>query len=97
MNTTHFKRLSPEVAELFKELKNEIQQAKRPAEEVILDDVDLRNYLKVSQRTTATWRQKKLIKHSWIQGKCYYRLSDVLEAIDRNAVPAIHETIKIKL
>ena len=48
----------PEFEELAQLIKYEIQQSKRPAEEVILDDVDLRNFLKVSKRTIAYWREK---------------------------------------
>lgn len=87
----------PELAEALQELLDKVHQLSRPANETILDDVDLRALLKVSKRTTATWRQNGLIKHSWLQGKCYYRYSDVLAAIDQNAVNPIRSQLKIKL
>jgi hypothetical protein len=97
MQNYYLQKATPEIRELLQELKAELQQATRPADEVILDDVDLRKLLKVSPRTTATWRQKRLIRHSFIQGKCYYRYSDILEAIERNAIPTIHQNLKVKL
>ena len=63
-------------------------EAKRPAEERILDDVDLCELLKVSKRTTASLRAEKLIAFSKCGGKILYKLSDVLEYINRNRVDA---------
>lgn len=93
----HFQNRFPELAEAFQELLDLVQQLSRPANEVLLDDVDLRAMLKVSKRTTATWRQKGLIRHSWLQGKCYYKYSDVLAAVDQHAVSPIRSQLKIKL
>lgn len=87
----------PELVEFFQELILEIQQTRRPAEETILDDVELRSMLNVSKRTTATWRQEGLIKHSRLMGKIYYKLSDVLAAIEKNAIPAKKNQIRIKI
>lgn len=87
----------PELAEALLELKEEIKQVSRPPEEKILDDVELREMLKVSKRTTATWRQKGLIKHYRLEGKCFYILSDVLDALKQNTVNPIKTQLKIKL
>ena len=87
----------PEFAEALQELKTELKQAHRPADEILLDDVDLREMLKISKRTLATYRQQRLIKHSWLQGKCFYKLSDVLDTIERNAVNPILNQLRIKL
>ena len=97
MKTSILNNRFPELAEVFGELLEKIERVSRPPHEVIIDDVDLRAMLKVSKRTVATWRQKQLIKHYWLQGKCYYRYSDVLDAIERNAVNPIHSQLKIKL
>ena len=87
----------PDLARAFEEVLDQVKQFSRPANERILDDVELCDLLRVSKRTTATWRQKRLIKHSWLQGKCYYRYSDVLDAIEQNAVTPLHLQLKIKL
>ena len=88
---------SPELDELFRQLMYECQQAKRPPEEVIYDDVDLRNFLKVSKRTTAMWREKGLITFSKLGGKLYYRLSDILSLIKQHEIPAVTTNLKIVL
>jgi hypothetical protein len=87
----------PGIEELVKLIRYEVQQAKRPAEEVIYDDVDLRNFLKVSKRTTATWREKGMITYSKLGGKIYYKLSDVLSLLKQNEVPCVTQHLKIAL
>lgn len=87
----------PEFEELARLIKYEIQQSKRPADEVVLDDVDLRNFLKVSKRTTAYWREKGMITFAKLGGKIYYKLSDVLSFIKQHETPAINTNLKIAL
>jgi hypothetical protein len=87
----------PEFEELVRIIRYEVQQAKRPPEEVIYDDVDLRNFLKVSKRTTATWREKGIITFSKLGGKIYYRLSDILSLLKKNEIPAVDSHLKIIL
>jgi hypothetical protein len=95
-NSIFFKR-NPDLLEFFDLIKSELQQKQRPPEETILDDVDLREMLKASPRTTAEWRAKKLITYSKIQGKIYYRLSDVLDFLDRNSVQDNSKRLRIRL
>jgi hypothetical protein len=73
----------------LEEVKRAIESVSRPPDHVILDDVDLRNMLKVSRRTSAYWRGRGEITYSKLGGKIYYRLSDVLELIERNEIAAI--------
>lgn len=89
-------RSETEILELLKDIHARLEQVQRPANEVILDDVDLRNMLKVSKRTTASWRQERLVKHYWIKGKCFYKLSDILEAMDRGLVPVRFVELRIR-
>ena len=86
---------STEFDELIRTIRYEVQQAQRPPEEVIYDDVDLRNLLKVSKRTTATWREKGIITFSKLGGKIYYRLSDILSLLKQTEIPAVNANIKI--
>ncbi len=97
MNSRQFIHQIPELEELIKIIQYEIQQAKRPPEEVIYDDVDLRNFLKVSKRTTAYWREKGLITYSKLGGKIFYRLSDILNLVKDNEIQAINTNLKISL
>src|SRR5688572_29027142 len=88
---------TPELQELISLIKVEVQQAQRPPEDIIYDDVDLRNFLKVSKRTTAYWREKSLITFSKLGGKIYYRLSDILAFLKQHEVPAVASNLKIAL
>jgi hypothetical protein len=90
-------RNRPELLELIKVFRYEVQQAQRPASEWIIDDSDLQKLLKVSKRTTANYRAHGLITYSHLGGKVVYLYSDVLDAINRNKIPAIQEQLRIKL
>lgn len=74
--------------EITRQIRYEITQAKRPANEIILDDPDVCQMLKVSKRTTATLRADKDITFHKCGGKILYKLSDVLEYVERNRVEA---------
>lgn len=87
----------PEFPNLLERVKGEVEKAKRPAEEVIYDDVDLRELLKVSKRTTAYWREKSMITFSKLGGKIYYRLSDILALLKKYEIPAADAALKIQL
>lgn len=63
------------------EVQNLIDKGLRPASEVILDDVDLRNLLKISRRTALKYRKMNLFPHYQIDNKIYYLLSEVIEGI----------------
>jgi hypothetical protein len=93
----HLFRKYPELCELAKFVKKQLEEMQRPANEVILDDVDLREMLKVSKRTTSMYRSNGLIAYSFLGGKIFYTLEDVLQAIKRNRIPALSEKLKIKL
>ena len=83
---------SEEIQELMTTLENVkqiLQNVSKPPEHVIFDDIDLRNFLKVSKRTSATWREKGELTYSKFGGKIYYRLSDILTFIKKHEVAAI--------
>jgi hypothetical protein len=83
---------SDEMKELMatlNQVKKVIDDLSQRPEHKILDDVDLCNFLKVSKRTSAYWRERAEITYSKLGGKIYYRLSDILELIKKNEVPAI--------
>lgn len=84
----------PAWEEIIRQIRHEITEAQRPAEQVILDDVDLCHMLKISKRTTATLRAELQITFHKCGGKILYKLSDVLDYINRNRVEA---NLKLKL
>jgi hypothetical protein len=87
----------PEFLELMKMFRYEVQNAQRPANELIIDDADLQKLLKVCRRTTANYRSQGLIDYSQIGGKNFYIYSDILKAIEKNKVPAIHNQLRFPL
>jgi hypothetical protein len=86
-----------ELKGIVEQLKLSIENIVRPPEHVVLDDVDLRDYLKVCKRTTAYWREKGLITFSKLGGKIYYRLSDILAFLKQHEVSAVATTLKVGL
>jgi hypothetical protein len=58
-----------------------IERYSRPASEVILDDVDLRNLLKISRRTALEYRKKEIFPSYKIENKIFYILSEVIDGI----------------
>lgn len=83
--------------EITRQIKYEISQAQRPPDQIILDDIDLCKMLKICKRTAAMLRSTKQIAYHKC-GKNFYKLSDVLDYIDRNRVepdiPQIKSCIK---
>jgi len=76
-----------DLEEILAVIRFEINKSLRPANEIILDDVDLRNLLKISERTTASMRAKQMITYSK-PGKVFYLLSDVLKMLNEYKVDA---------
>jgi len=82
--------------EILKKILSEVERIKRPAEEVILDDYDLQQCLKISKRKTAELRLSRKITYSKPDGKALYILSDVLIYAKKNQVKAIDEDLNIR-
>lgn len=53
----------------------------RPANEVILDDCDVRELLKVSRRTLLDYRKSGRLLYYKIENKIFYFLSDIFSFI----------------
>jgi hypothetical protein len=87
-------------SDLLTELNNKIEQLLDiifrlllPPHQIIIDDVELRNMLKMSKRSSAYLREKGMITYTKIGSKIYYKLSDVLELMERNQVKAVKPSI----
>lgn len=88
MQTRSYSEQIQEMIKTLESIKHLIENVHRPPEHIILDDVDLRNYLKISKRTSAYLRERGEIIYSKLGGKIYYRLSDVLMLIKKYEVSA---------
>jgi hypothetical protein len=85
----NYLRHCDEAKEILSWIKSEILQLQRPANEIILDDYDLQKFLKCSKRKTAELRERRVITFMKPDGKVYYRLSDVLNYLDKHKAAAI--------
>jgi hypothetical protein len=86
----------PELKEFFLLMQHEIQQAQRPADEIILDDEDVMKILKISKRTLQYMKSERTITYSQLKTRSYYRLSDILEILKQNRVQGISNELRIK-
>ena len=74
--------------EEFNELKQQIAEIReavltKKQQEVVYDNQDVMQLLKVSQRTLATWREDGTIKYSKIGAKIYYKPEHIQQMLDK--------------
>jgi hypothetical protein len=75
-------RMKKEEQSFEERVKAIIEKSNRPAEEVILDDLDIQTLLKVSRRTSLNYRKSGVLPfHQINKGKIFYILSEVITAI----------------
>jgi hypothetical protein len=77
---------SPAAQEFMREFKSEVLKFQRPADQVIIDEVELCSILHISKRHAADLRKEGKIRYSKDGGKLFYKLSWVLEYIDKHRV-----------
>lgn len=87
-----------ELKELIHIIRYEVQQAQRPANEIILFDEDVQKMLGVSKRTLQYWKSERLIPNQRFDPKSprtYYLLSDILDQLRKNRVEAIENARRV--
>ena len=77
---------SPEAQDFIRELKSEVLKFQRPADQVIIDEVEMCSMLHISKRHAADLRKEGKIQYAKDGGKLFYKLSWILEYIDRNRI-----------
>jgi hypothetical protein len=87
MNYREQNEIMNELLEKLNQILPILHQLSKDPETIIIDDVELREMLKISKRSTAYLREKGLISYSKIGEKIYYRLSDVLDLVKRTRIP----------
>lgn len=55
--------------------------------DTLLDNYDLSKLLGVTHRTLARYRQKKLIRYNMIDGRTYYKASEVKDFFEQKGLP----------
>lgn len=83
-NTTTI--LNSQIQEMLKEIRGILQTVQRPPDQVILGEVELCQMLHISKRHAADLRAEGKLRYAKDGGKLYYKLSWVLEYIDRYTV-----------
>lgn len=79
----------------FRDLRQEILNNQRPPSEVIFDEIDFCSLLNISKRHAANLRANRLITYSKSGGKIYYKLSDVLNFIEKYEIKCIDKPTSI--
>ena len=69
------------IKEIEARLHSLITNHARSAEEVLMDDVDLRCLLKISRRTALEYRRKGIFPFYKLENKIFYILSEVINGI----------------
>jgi len=73
-----------EIQKKLDSISNRLQFLQRTApDQVIFDNQDFIQIMNISKRTAQEWRNENLIGYSQIGGKVYYRLSDIIELLNR--------------
>lgn len=70
-----------EISQLMDTMRDMVNKAHRPANEVVMNEEELCALLKVSKRWAQQMRQSRKIKYSKRGGKIFYLLSNVLHFI----------------
>ena len=99
MSTSSIFERHPELRDFLYQIRREIQQAQRPADEIILDDQDVMRILKISKRKLQYLRADGVIPYHYFEpggSRAYYLLADILRILKENRVDSISNRRKIK-
>jgi len=95
-STTYFKQ--KDINELIHIFRYEVQNAQRPANEVILDDEDVMRILKISKRKLQYMKADRIIPYHTFDSnspRTYYLLIDILGILKRNRTEPINSNTLI--
>ena len=57
-------------------------------DQVWYDNQEFLQIMNISKRTAAYWRTEKVVTYSQVGNKIYYRLSDIMDLLDKSTIPA---------
>jgi len=78
-----------EIKQRLDDLTSKISKNQRTEpDQVWYDNQEFINIMNISKRTAAYWRTENIVGYSQIGNKIYYRLSDILTLLNKNAIPA---------
>lgn len=79
------KKINDKLDDVVLLLKN---KQRTDPEQVWFDTQEFIQIMNISKRTAAFWRKSKTIAYSQIGNKIYYRLSDILDLLQRSTISA---------
>jgi hypothetical protein len=88
-----FYRFSEEEVQDIKQRLDEIsltlkQKQRTEPDQIWYDNQEFLQVMNISKRTAAYWRTEKVIAYSQVGNKIYYRLSDIMDLLNKNTIPA---------
>lgn len=95
MNHNFLKQVKFEIQDWLEDVSKKISENQRPANEILLDDKDVMEKLKICKRTLASMRAEGIIPYSKIGRKIIYRWSDILEIVDKYRVPSTKSKLRL--
>lgn len=78
-----------EILQRLETLEGLLREKQKNPKEVFFDNQEFISIMNVSKRTSQAWREQKVIAYSQVGNKIYYRLSDILQMLEKYKVPAL--------
>ena len=82
-----FQMMLHQIMERFDKIEDKLSRMNRQTSALdgdkLLDNQDMCELLGITKRTLARYRQKKLVTYYMIDGRTYYKLSEVKEFLNR--------------
>jgi hypothetical protein len=77
------------IHERLKQITTELKLKQRTEpDQIWFDNQEFLQIMNISKRTAAYWRTANIIAYSQVGNKIYYRLSAIIELLDKNTIPA---------
>jgi hypothetical protein len=88
-----FYRFSEEEVQDIKQRLDDIsltlkQNQRTEPDQIWYDNQEFLQIMNISKRTAAYWRTENVITYSQVGNKIYYRLSDIMDLLQKSTIPA---------
>ena len=88
-----FYRFSEEEVQDIKQRLDDIaltlkQKQRTEPDQIWYDNQEFIQIMYISKRTAAYWRTENIISYSQVGNKIYYRLSDIMDLLNKSIIPA---------
>ena len=96
-----FQMMLHQIMERFDKIEDKLGRMNRQTSALdgdkLLDNQDMCELLGITKRTLARYRQKKLVTYYMIDGRTYYKLSEVKEFLNRKGRLSLAEMERNKI